>query len=72
MKIRDLLKPESIVIGGKVQNKDPRPDVITALLDAGADVTLKDQWDHTAADYARKNIKLKDTDVLNRLEATGK
>ena len=53
-----------------VKRSDPRPEVIAALLDAGADVMVKDQWGHTAADYARKNGKLRDTDVMKRLEGS--
>lgn len=43
------------------------PDMITLLLDTGADPKLKDKDGKTVLDYAMKNEKLKDTEVFWRL-----
>lgn len=43
------------------------PDMITLLLDTGADPKLKDKDGKTVLDYAKKNEKLKDTEVFWRL-----
>ena len=44
------------------------PEVITAFLSLGADPQLKDNSGKMAIDYARNNEKLRDTDVLKKLE----
>ena len=44
------------------------PEVLTALLDAGADAKAKNNEGKTALDYARMNEKLKDTGALKLLE----
>jgi ankyrin repeat protein len=40
---------------------NPNPDVITALLSAGADAKVKDKDGKTAFDYAQDNWSLKGT-----------
>ena len=47
-------------------------ETVNALIDAGTDVKHKDSSGKTAADYARYNDKLKDTDALKRLEELSK
>ncbi|MBQ9628323.1 MAG: ankyrin repeat domain-containing protein, partial [Synergistaceae bacterium] len=44
------------------------PEVVDALIDAGADVKVKDKSGRTALDYAYDNEKLKGTLTLERLE----
>ena len=44
------------------------PEVLTVLLDAGANAKAKDNEGKTALDYARENEKLKDTGALKLLE----
>ena len=46
----------------------PNPEVITALLKAGADAKAKDVHGNTAFDYARHNDKLAGTEVYKELE----
>lgn len=51
------------------RNPDPNPEIILALLKAGAKTSLKDINGKTAMDYARENKKLLLTDALKELEA---
>jgi ankyrin repeat protein len=44
------------------------PEVITALLAAGANAKAKDSEGKTAFDYAQTRAKLKGTDALRKLE----
>jgi ankyrin repeat protein len=44
------------------------PDIITALLDAGADAKVKDEKGKTAFDYALENWRMAGTEVIRRLE----
>jgi ankyrin repeat protein len=45
-----------------------KPEVITTLLNAGADAKVKDSDGKTAFDYAQLRPDLKDTDVLRQLQ----
>lgn len=45
------------------------PEVVTLLLDAGADPGLRDKEGRRALEHARGNKGLKGTDALARLEA---
>ena len=47
---------------------NPNPEVLKALLEAGADAKAKNNEGKTAFDYARMNEKLKDTEALRLLE----
>ena len=47
-------------------------ETVNALIDAGSYVKHKDKSGRMAVDYARQNDKLKDTDVLQRLEELSK
>jgi ankyrin repeat protein len=44
------------------------PEVILALLNAGADAKLKDKEGMTALDYANSNYGLKGTDAYRQLQ----
>ena len=44
------------------------PEVIAALLKAGADAKAKSGKGMTALDYAQKNVRLKGTDAYRQLE----
>ncbi len=46
-------------------------EVIRVLLDAGADTEIQNNNGKTAADYARENETLKDSDVIEELETVG-
>jgi ankyrin repeat protein len=46
--------------------------IITTLLQLGADPKIKDNTGKTAIDYARNNEKLKNTEVLQKLEEVSK
>lgn len=46
----------------------PNPEVITVLLEAGADAKLKCRKGKTALDYAEMNEKLKGTDAYLELK----
>ena len=46
------------------------PEVITVLLDAGADITLKSSGGKTAFDYAKNNESLKGTEQYGLLTST--
>jgi ankyrin repeat protein len=48
---------------GKTHN----PDVIIALLKAGANAKAKNKSGYSALDYAKDNAKLKDTDAYRQL-----
>ena len=48
--------------------RDRNPEVITALLDAGADASAKDKDGSAAWDYAQDNDSLKGTDAIRRLD----
>lgn len=50
-----------------VNSRYPQPEVIIALLDAGANVNIKDRRGKRAIDYARENEKLAGTDAFLRL-----
>ena len=43
------------------------PEVVNALLDAGADVKARDNFGKTALDYAGENAKLIASDVIDRM-----
>ena len=44
-------------------------DVVELLIDAGADIELKDTAGFSAYDYGMKNHRLIDTEALNRLKS---
>ena len=47
---------------------NPNPEVLTVLLEAGADAKAKSNEGKTALDYARENEALKGTQALKLLE----
>ena len=47
---------------------NPNPEVITILLELGADPKAKDDSGNMPIDYARNNEKLRDTDIFRKLE----
>ncbi|MGA2641439.1 MAG: ankyrin repeat domain-containing protein [Spirochaetia bacterium] len=74
---------EAIKAGANVNARDPRdgltplmtaaetnpnPDVVTALLTAGADAKTKDSAGKTAFEHAQTNEKLKGTDAYRQLQ----
>ena len=48
------------------------PDIITALINSGADVELKDRLGRRAIDYDRVNERLENTDAFSELDARSK
>ena len=44
------------------------PEVITTLLNLGADPKAKDELGKMASHYAQRNFKLKNTEALRKLE----
>ena len=50
----------------------PNPEVITTLLEAGADAKANSNAGKTAIKNARDNESLKDTDALKKLEEASK
>ncbi|MBF0548755.1 MAG: ankyrin repeat domain-containing protein [Candidatus Riflebacteria bacterium] len=50
------------------RNPDPNPEIILALLAAGAKANLKDSSGKSALDYARENKKLLRTEAFKKLE----
>lgn len=57
-----------IVAAAKTHN----PEMITALLKAGADAKAKTNKGFTALDYAKANKSLEGTDALKQLEEASK
>ena len=51
---------------------NPSPEIVAALLDAGADAKAKGAMGERAIDYARDNPALKDTEALKRLDAASR
>ena len=47
-------------------------EAVSALLDAGADIAVRDKRGKRAIHYARQNRALKGTDALKRLENTSR
>jgi len=47
---------------------NPNPEVITRLLEFGAEPKARNRWGEMAIDIAKKNESLKDTDALRKLE----
>lgn len=48
------------------------PEIVSMLLDAGADAKIENKYGQKAVDYARENEELKGSDVLKRLEKLSK
>jgi ankyrin repeat protein len=44
------------------------PEMITILLELGADLKMKNRYGMTAIEYAKGNKNLTDTDALKKLE----
>jgi ankyrin repeat protein len=47
---------------------NPNPEIIKALMKAGAEAKAQDHYGKTAYDYAKENEKLKNSDVVTLLE----
>lgn len=61
--VRDKKLATALILAAK-WNSD---GIVNALIDAGADIAIKDDEEKQAADYAQENKKLKSTDTLRRL-----
>ena len=48
------------------------PQILNALIQAGANVSLKDHAGKTALDYARESNSLKESEACKALESAGK
>ena len=44
------------------------PEVVQALIKAGANIHARDENGRTALDFSRMNKKLKNEDIINRLK----
>jgi len=68
LEARDHAEETALLLAARYNNAD----VVTRLLDAGADARARDSLGLGAFDYAKENAKLRATRILQRLQAASK